>query len=182
MSSYFCIISGKGMEKKKVEYTDYLNETIKVMNDCGLLLVSQDKNSKPNVMAIGWGTIGIIWGKPVFVVLVRLSRYTYGLIEQTGDFTVNVPSKEMADIVEYCGEVSGRNHDKFFEKGITAIPGKIVKSPIIKECPINYECKVVHKNDVLKKELTEEIKKGYYADDDYHRVYFGEILYVHGGK
>jgi len=79
------------MPKIEVSYTDYLKETNKMLGHGGLLLASTDAKGNPNAMTIGWGTIGIIWAKPIFVVLVRPSRYTYDLIEITNDFTVNVP-------------------------------------------------------------------------------------------
>ncbi|TET93780.1 flavin reductase family protein, partial [Candidatus Aerophobetes bacterium] len=77
------------MREVDMDFTRYLKETFEMMNEVGLLLASGDMD-KSNVMAIGWGTAGIIWGKPVFIVLVRPSRYTYGLIEKIGQFTVNV--------------------------------------------------------------------------------------------
>lgn len=167
------------MAKIEANYTDYLKETIDVMGKGGLLLASKDKDGKPNAMTIGWGTIGIIWGKPIFVVLVRPSRYTYDLIEVTDDFTVNVPPPELSDEVLFCGTVSGREHDKFAEKGLTALEGKKVKSPIVQECVIHYECKVVHKNDVLKEKLASEIISSAYSGGDFHRIYFGEIVDVY---
>jgi len=158
---------------------DYLNETIGVLRKGGLLLVSADADGKPNAMTIGWATIGVIWGKPILVVLVRPSRYTYGLMEQADDFTVNVPSAELREAVAFCGSKSGRDYDKFAEKGLTAVPGKKVKSPIIDQCLINYECKVVHKNDVLKDKLASEIVSSAYAGGDFHTIYYGEILSVY---
>ena len=104
------------MPKIEAKYTDYLQETIDVMGHGGILLAAQDAEGKPNAMTIGWGTIGIIWSKPIFIVLVRPSRYTYDLIEGLNDFTVNVPPPELKDEVLFCGTVSGRDRDKFAEK------------------------------------------------------------------
>jgi flavin reductase (DIM6/NTAB) family NADH-FMN oxidoreductase RutF len=131
---------------------------------------------KANVMTIGWGLIGILWGKPFFMVAVRPSRHTHNFIEETGDFTVNVPKKGMKDVVKYCGSVSGREHNKIKEKGLNLIPGKKVKSPIISECIIHYECKVAFKSKVIPKGLPRKIKWIYYPREDYHTLYFGEIL------
>ncbi|MDD4876229.1 MAG: flavin reductase family protein [Dehalococcoidales bacterium] len=167
------------MAKIEVSYTDYLKETNKILGHGGLLLASVDVQGNPNAMTIGWGTIGIIWGKPVFTVLVRPSRYTYGLIETIGDFTVNVPTPELAEKVLYFGTVSGRDQDKFKTKGFTATPGRKVKSPIIEECAIHYECRVVHKNDVIPEELADEIHNSAYRQGDFHKIYFGEILAVY---
>jgi len=167
------------MAKVETSYTDYLKETYDMLGHGGLLLASTDAQGNPNAMTIGWGAVGIIWRRPIFVVLVRPSRYTFDLIEITDDFTVNVPTPELADKVLYFGTVSGRDQDKFKAKGFTAIPGKKVKSPIIEECVIHYECSVVHKNDVIPDELTEEIRNSAYPQGDFHRIYFGEILAVY---
>jgi len=59
------------------------------------------------------------------------------------------------------------------------VPGKKVKSPIIEECVINYECRVVHKNDVISDRLADEIRYSAYRQGDFHRIYFGEILVVY---
>jgi flavin reductase (DIM6/NTAB) family NADH-FMN oxidoreductase RutF len=168
--------------KTEVSYTDYLKETLDKLANPGLLLVSAGSDGKPNAMTIGWGTIGIIWGKPIFIVLVRPSRYTYKLMEQSDDFTVNVPSSKMKDAVAFCGTKSGRDYDKFAEKKMTAVPGKKVKSPIIDECVIHYECKVVHKNDVLKGKLDDKIISSAYSSGDFHTIYYGEILAVYASS
>ena len=167
------------MAKIEAGYTDYLKETYKMLARGGLLLAAADAQGKPNAMTIGWGTVGIIWGKPIFVVLVRPSRFTHALIEISGDFTVNVPTPQIADKVAYFGAVSGRDHDKFRDKGLTTTAGKKVKSPIIEECAIHYECRVVHKNDVIPGELAGDIRTRAYRNGDFHRIYFGEILAVY---
>src|SRR5208337_2213667 len=94
------------MNKVQVKFTDYFAQTIQRMREDGLLLVSTGTDGKANVMTIGWGTIGCIWSRPVFIVLVRPSRYTYSRLEQVSDFTVNVPPRELSAVVSYCGSVS----------------------------------------------------------------------------
>ena len=163
-------------EKTEIKYTDYLKETLDKLRGMGLLLVSAGPDGKPNAMTIGWATIGVIWGKPIFTVLVRPSRYTFGLMENADSFTVNVPSADMRDVLAFCGSKSGRDYDKFAEKNLTAVAGKKVKSPIIEECVINYECRIVHKNNVLPDKLSEEIVSSAYKSGDFHTIYYGEIL------
>ena len=164
------------MTKKVVDYRDHLTETIKAFNESRVLLVSQGNKGLPNAMAIGWGSLGIIWRSPIFIVLVRPSRYTYKLIEETGEFTVNVAPPQLKEVVEYCGTVSGRDHNKFKEKQLTAIPSTKVKTPIVKEGMIHFECRVVNKNDLVLSELTKPIITQLYSEGDFHRIYFGEIL------
>jgi flavin reductase (DIM6/NTAB) family NADH-FMN oxidoreductase RutF len=166
------------MPKIRVGPSDYLTETVSAFSSPGLLLASLDANRRPNAMTIGWGAIGIFWARPIFIVPVRKSRYTYGCIEKTGDFTVNVLPRKLADIAAFCGTVSGRDHDKFAEARLTAAPAPGIRSPIIEECVLSYVCKVVHTNDLLPKALAQTLLRSAYPRDDYHRFFFGEILTV----
>jgi len=161
--------------KVKISPTRYLDETVDRLGQCGLLLVSGDRK-EANVMAIGWGLPGRLWGKPFFMVAVRPSRYTYRLIEDTGDYTVNVPGRGMEEIVDYCGTVSGRDHDKFREKGLKLLPGRKVKSPVIAECVIHYECRVAYRTQVVPEDLPKDVILTCYPRGDFHTLYFGEIV------
>jgi flavin reductase (DIM6/NTAB) family NADH-FMN oxidoreductase RutF len=164
------------MAKVNIRYTHYFEQTIRRMRDDGLLLVSVTADGKPNVMTIGWGTIGSIWARPTFVVLVRPSRHTYSRLEQISDFTVNVPPRELAEAAAHCGTVSGRDHDKFQEMRLTTVPSRQVRPPIIKECVVHYECRTLHRNDVVPDALVQAVQDDFYAEGDFHRVYFGEIV------
>jgi flavin reductase (DIM6/NTAB) family NADH-FMN oxidoreductase RutF len=164
------------MTKVQVRYEDYFAQTIQRMREDGLLLVTMGTDGKPNVMAIGWGTIGCVWSRPVFIVLVRPSRYTYSRLEQVSDFTVNVPPRELSVAVEFCGTVSGRDRDKFQEAQLTPIPSREVRTPIIKECVVHYECRTLHRNDVAPGALVQAVREEFYPRGDFHRVYFGEIV------
>lgn len=164
------------MERKEIGYQEYFAEVMEAMTARGLLLGSYDRKGRANAMAIGWGTLGNVWSMPLWIVLVRPSRYTYECIEHSGAFSVNVPGPELADAVNLCGSRSGRDGDKLAEAGLTAEKGKVASAPTLAECPIVYECNVVHHNDVVPGQLVKEIVEGAYAGGDFHRVYFGRIL------
>ena len=166
------------MPKLKIKYTDHYVAVMEALNSHGLLLGSYDAAGKPNLMTIGWGAIGTIWGMPVWIVLVRPSRYTYQCIEHSGGFTVNVPSPAMGLACAACGSTSGRNRDKFAECKLTPERAATVLAPAVAQCPIVYECQVVHRNDVLPERLDGEIISGAYTAGDFHRVYYGKILTV----
>lgn len=157
----------------------FIDETIKRMNSGGLLLVSMGLNNIPNVMTIGWGLIGRIWREPFFIVAVRKSRYTYKLLEERGEFTVNVPSDDMGKILEYCGTYSGRDHDKFKELGLIPVRSFHVLVPYIAQCPIHYECKVSFKTEVTPGSIEKSIEEVIYPSGNYHTLYFGKILGVY---
>jgi flavin reductase (DIM6/NTAB) family NADH-FMN oxidoreductase RutF len=152
------------------------------LRDGGLLLAATKTGGESNAMTIGWGTIGVVWGLPIFTVLVRPSRYTYQFIEDSGEFTVNVPTPAMKDFVLFCGTKSGRGHDKFGEFQVKVTPGQTVSAVTIDPCPLVYECRVVQKNDVDPAAFVPRINTRFYAAGDYHRVYYGEILgtFAHG--
>lgn len=164
------------MERQNVTYDYKLSKTLGLLANPGLLLASTNKKGQSNVMTIGWATVGIIWGKQIMTVLVRPSRYTYRFIEDSGTFTVNVPSEELRKWVGFCGSRSGREVDKFAEFGISVTKGQTVNSVTIDPCPMVYECQVVHYNDVIPDHLTPEIEVGAYGGSDYHRLYYGQIL------
>jgi len=166
------------MPKKTVHYTAYLDETLELLADPGLLLVSQGTDGIPNAMTIGWGTVGVIWGREVFTVLVRPSRYTFSRLEQSESFTVNLPTPELHKAVNFCGTRSGRDYDKFAECDLAAEPSDTVDTPGIAESPVVYECEIVHVNDLVNASLAPEIVTSYYGSGDFHRIYYGEILRV----
>ncbi|NLO73307.1 MAG: flavin reductase family protein [candidate division WS1 bacterium] len=164
------------MPKIEVPFDQFMREATAALRSNGALLASLDAEGRPNAMTIGWGVLGVIWGKPIYVALVRPSRYTYGCLESTGDFTVNIPYDSQAEEVLFCGTESGRDRDKFAECGFTPLPSAVVKSVGIGECGLVYECQVVHRNDLVPEALSEDIRAGAYAGGDFHRCYFGEIL------
>ncbi|HNX27485.1 MAG TPA: flavin reductase family protein [Phycisphaerae bacterium] len=164
------------MKRQKTDYTEIFNATMKKLPSPGLLLGVYMPTGKANIMTIGWCTAGFIWGMPVFSVLVRPSRYTYQGMEYSGCFTVNVPSADMNAALAVCGSKSGRDIDKFAACNLTQERAQNVLAPSIAECPIVYECQVVHSNDILPEKLSDEIMTSAYNDGDYHRVYFGKII------
>jgi flavin reductase (DIM6/NTAB) family NADH-FMN oxidoreductase RutF len=170
------------MPKVAVRYTDYFAPTIRRMREDGLLLVTSGADGKPNVMTIGWGTIGSIWSRPVFLVLVRPSRYSYTRLEEASDFTVNVPPRELAEAAACCGTVSGRDYDKFLKTRLTPVPSRQVRPPIIQECVVHYECRTLHRNDLVPDALAQAVKDEFYPQGDFHRVYIGEIVAVYADE
>jgi flavin reductase (DIM6/NTAB) family NADH-FMN oxidoreductase RutF len=168
------------MAKVEAAPLAYVPQTLEALSNPGLLLVSVNPQGRPNVMTIGWGSLGIFWRRPIFIAPVRHSRYTYGCIEHTGDFTVNVLPRELARLAQFCGSRSGRDCDKFAEAHLTAAAALRVKSPVIEECVLHYECRVVHSNDLMPKAMDKGMLDSLYASGDYHRFFFGEILAVRG--
>ena len=164
------------MKRRRVAFDYRLSDTLALVQRPGLLLASTKRSGESNVMTIGWGSVGIIWGKPIFITLVRPSRYTYEFIEDSHEFTVNVPTEEMRRWVGICGKVSGRDVDKFQDHDVAVSAGQDCSAVTIDACPMVYECRAVHFSDLVPAYLSPEIDARSYPGGDYHRVYFGEIL------
>ncbi len=170
------------MPKQEIAYDDYFQQVNKILGSTGLFLAVGSPDKPTNAMAIGWGSLGVTWGKPTWTVLVRPSRFTYQLIAEAGDFTVNVPGPDLTDAVTYCGTHSGRDEDKLAKLSLAVDPAKKVTSGIIQACPINYECKVIGSSDILPQMLSDTVKTECYPQGDYHRVYFGLVLAAYADK
>jgi flavin reductase (DIM6/NTAB) family NADH-FMN oxidoreductase RutF len=108
------------------------------------LIVAVDEQGKPNIMTAG-EIFNIGLRNPCIIgIALRKATYTHGLISKTGEFTVNLPSRSLLEQVDGVGTVSGRDgRDKFAEFGLSPLPSLAVKAPIVGECPINLECKVL---------------------------------------
>ena len=128
-----------------------------------------------NTMTIGWATIGFCWQKPVFMVVVRDSRHTFGIIEEAADFTVTIPSGDMHKETLFCGTKSGRDMDKFAACGLTTASSRQAVSPIIDLPGLHFECRIVYKNAMDPAHLVPDYAS-LYPQKDYHTLYFGEIL------
>jgi flavin reductase (DIM6/NTAB) family NADH-FMN oxidoreductase RutF len=107
------------------------------------LLVGANVDGKPNFMAVAWG--GIADSEPPMIsVAIRHHRYTYLGIKQNMTFSVNIASIDMVKEADYCGIVSGSSIDKSDKCHFTIFYGKVGTAPLIEQCPVNIECKVIH--------------------------------------
>ncbi len=158
------------------DFTSVMGKAIEVIRDKGAFLTVKD-GDKVNTMTIGWANIGYQWKKPILTVLVRKSRYSYELIENTEEFTVSMPlNVDLKKELTICGSKSGRDIDKFKECNLVLEEGKKTTTPIIGNCDMHFECKIVYKQEMEPSLLCDEIKDGAYKNGDYHVLYYGEIL------
>lgn len=165
--------------KKQINVWDYAGHIMERIGD-GILLTTK-AGDVVDTMTIGWGTVGVQWGRPIFIAFVRESRYTKALLEKNGEFTVNVPlDKADKNIISVCGTKSGRDTDKIAQLGLTLEEGETVSVPAIRELPLTLECKVIYKQDQDPAAIFPEYDARYYAkgsrnEGDYHTAYYGEI-------
>lgn len=125
---------GSGPDKIQFPPGTMLNPVPAVMVSCGSL-------EKPNIITIAW--TGTICSDPAMTYIsVRPSRFSYDIIRESGEFTINLVNRDLVFAADYCGVRSGRDVDKFREQNLTAVAGRTVSCPSIAESPVNLECRV----------------------------------------
>lgn len=129
-----------------------------------VLVTVSDKEGNDNVLTVGW--TGTICSDPAMAyVSIRPTRHSHKMIMETKEFVINLTTKDLACATDFCGVKSGRDMDKFEKMGLTKEKAVYVTPPLIKESPVNIECKVV------------DIKKC-----GTHDMFIGEVLAVHADK
>ena len=116
------------------------------MDRKALLLGASDGAQKQNLMPFtSWSISHVDPHGWCFAVYVMVRHYTHLLIEKTGQYTVNVPQDGTDDMMQRSGSMSGRDHDKFTECGLTPVASTFVKPPIIEECVAHFECEMYNR-------------------------------------
>jgi flavin reductase (DIM6/NTAB) family NADH-FMN oxidoreductase RutF len=126
------------------------------------LVTSVDEAGNPNIVTLGECFNVSIRGPIIVGIAIRQATYSYGSIHRQGEFTVNLPTADLLEKVDGIGMVSGRVCDKFKRFGLTALPALKVAPPLIAECPVNLECRVLSEQQV--------------GD---HQLFLGEVLAQH---
>lgn len=144
------------------------------------------KDGKNNIITIGW-TGTICSDPPMVSISVRPGRYSYQQLLDTGEFVINLTTKELTYATDYCGVKSGRDIDKFKEMNLTPIPGVKTGAPMIEESPVNIECVVKDRiplgtHDMFLAEVVAVHADERYMDEKnkFHLEKAEPIVYSHG--
>lgn len=142
----------------------------------GAFLVAGNAD-EDNVMTIGWGFIGYAWNRPVCAVMVRDSRFTQRLMDANDEFTVCLPFSGMNSQLGKAGSLSGRDGDKWSRCGLEKAKARAVATPVVAmEDGLVVECRKVACVDLKDGFVHADIMAGVYADNDTHKIYYGEII------
>lgn len=173
------------MSKKKIEVFDYTKEILAALPK-GILLNTK-AGDKVNSMVIGWGSIGIEWGSPIFTAYVREGRYTMSLLKENPEFTISIPLEGAfdADIIKTCSVKSGREIDKIKEAGLSLEEPEVISVPGLREFALTLECKLVLTSEQELSKMDPSLAKWYPQDvpssstgsnKDTHIALSGEIV------
>jgi len=104
-------------------------------------LIACGSEKENNIITLAW--VGVVNSSPPMIsAAIRSNRYSYKMIKDSGEFTVNVPAAEQVETADLCGTLSGRDIDKFSRFNLTPVKGLLKFAPMIEECPISMECKL----------------------------------------
>ncbi len=145
-----------------------------------------DAQGKPNIITLAW--VGTVCTNPPMVsISVRPERYSHSILKETGEFVINLTTKDLTFATDYCGVKSGREVDKFKVMNLTPIPAQHVKAPLIEESPVNIECKVCQvlelgSHDMFLAEVVAVHVDEKYMDEagKFHLERSEPIVYSHG--
>lgn len=145
-----------------------------------------DTKGNPNIITIAWaGTV--CTNPPMVSISVRPERYSHSILKETGEFVINLTTKDLAFATDYCGVKSGRDVDKFKEMKLTPMPATKVKAPLIGESPVNLECRITEIKELGSHDLFLAEVVAVHADerfmDENHKFCLEKaepIVYSHG--
>ena len=151
-----------------------------------VMVTCRRPGEKPNMITVAW-TGTICSDPPMLYVSIRPERYSHDIINDTREFVVNLVSREMIKACDWCGVVSGRDHDKFKETGLTPADSENVNAPMIVESPLSLECKVtevIHlgSHDMFLAEVVSVAADERYCDENgrFRMDRAGLTAYCHG--
>ena len=126
------------MEFKKLTVSKH----IRLLQPRQTILCTSRVGDKLNIITLAWSMI-ISRTPPIVAISVAPERFSHDFIKESGEYTINLPTREIISEVYYCGSHSGRKVDKFKATNLTPLEGINVKCPRIKECVSHIECKVI---------------------------------------
>ena len=167
------------MRRFQIRYDQLQIQPLTLWHDHWLLLTSGDfASGHYNCMTVGWGSLGTMWRKPFAQVVVRPTRYTYEFMNRYPSFTLCAFPNEYNKQLAYLGSVSGRDNDKIQQSGLTPIVAQKVAAPAFAEADLILECRKTYWQDFDNRKFLEPDIEKLYSGNDYHRVYFGEIVNI----
>ena len=140
------------------------------------MLITAAKDGVANSMTASWGTLGILWNKPVAICFVRPQRYTYDFCESADTLSLTFFDPSWRDTLKLCGTKSGRDLDKYAATGLT--PAFDGDTPYLAQARLVLMCKKLYVDDLKKANFLDPHLLSHYPIDDFHRVYICEITKV----
>lgn len=172
---------GTRMNRSPIPIDNLLVKPMYLWDTQHLVLTSGDfAQDSYNAMTVGWGSLGVMWGRPFVQVVVRPVRYTYEFMERYDTFTVCAFPARRAKALNLLGSKSGREGDKIAEAGLHLVASLKVAAPSYVEAELALECRKIYWDDMERGRFLDAGIEAKYPRKDYHRIYYGEIVAAFG--
>ncbi len=187
----------------RIDTETFIEKVFGIWRGQGLLLAGGDfRKGRFNAMTVGWGSMGVMWGRPFVQVVVRPTRYTYRFMEEYDSFTLSffisdyaealaimglLPASARAtgsvrfrdrELMAIMGSRSGRHGDKIAAAGLTPIASAEAAAPSFAEAFRVIECRRIYRQDIDPQCFLDPALEAHYPKRDYHRAYFGQVLCI----
>lgn len=140
------------------------------------MLIAAGDTDKCNTMTASWGGMGVLWGTNVSFAFIRHSRYTYSFVEQGDYYSLCFFPEAYREALALCGRVSGRDTDKIAAAGLTPVFDR--EAPYFAQASAVVICRKLYADDIDKAHFVDPSLEQHYQDNDYHRMYIGEIVRI----
>ena len=144
-----------------------------------LLTAGENKTGGYNSMTVSWGAFGVIWHRPMAMVVVRPQRYTREFIETCATFSLCAFDEVHRPALEMLGTLSGRDTNKMTDCGLTPVALSHISCPGFDQAKLILECRKMYFGDLDPAHFLADFIAEHYQGD-YHRMYFGEVLAAAG--
>ncbi len=168
------------MAKQKWRPGNMVYPLLAVLVSCG------DKEGNINLMTAAW-TGTICSDPPMVYVSIRKERHSHHMIQETGEYVINLTTEKLAWATDFCGVRSGKDMDKFKEMKLTPVKGELEFAPMIAESPVSIECRVINvmelgSHDMFMAEVTAVYVDEQYMDakGTFHLEKANPLVYSHG--
>jgi len=167
--------------RQPIAFEDFSIHAQRLWGRTWLLLTAGDFAAGDyNTMTVGWGSFGVMWNLPFAQVGGRPTRHTFSFTGRYDTFTLCAFGEEHRPALQLLGTRSGRDGDKITPAGLTPVAATQVAAPAFEQAELVVECRKIYWDDLDSEHFLDPNIESNYPKQDYHRVYFGEILAISG--
>ena len=159
---------------EKIDVKSLGNAVKAIGDDWMLITVKDEEKGKVNAMTASWGTLGVLWNKPVCICFIRPERYTYSLLEKEKAFSIAFMKKDMRSALTVCGRQSGADCDKLSVCGLTTV--ELDGISVIAEAQYALACRVLYEGAIEESGFIDKSLLSNYESAGYHGMFVCEIL------
>lgn len=160
---------------KHIDISEFKENPFQIIGNDWMLITAGDQNNC-NTMTASYGSLGILFGKPVAQIYVRPERYTYRFLEEQDFFTLSFFTEEYRSSLQYCGRNSGRDQDKIKACGLS-LSYNDNGVPYFSEARLTLVCRKIYAQDLQRSLLSDgKLRESVYSSGGDHRMYVGEIV------